>query len=306
MGCAQGSQAKLCLEPGASPHTFDTSSEPYEFLRENLITRHSMGVPDGIRGTRSEASERARFGPSQHGGPIWMNCSPADLVNILPRALGANASGTTFALAESIQPFGAMVDRVTAVFKYNDCVIDKLLLSGESTGGEQPDFIQMVLVLIAKSSDNSIEGSATFPTLTLGVTAAHAPYVFQDTVFTLGGAARETKRFRLLIDNAVQPRWVNSRNPTALCPTRRVVSLQTVHPFDTDTDDLYAQALAGAAGSLAITNGTVSTTFTFGKLQVPKEDPNVQGKQEIDLSLMMVARKDGSTAELTVTNDSTP
>lgn len=307
MGCAQGSQARLCFEPGASPHTFDTSSEPYEFLREKIVTKHTLGVPDGIRGTRSEASERARFGPSMHGGPIYMNVSPADLANILPRALGANASGTTFALAETLQPFGVMIDRVTAVFAYADCYIDKLMLMGRSGGGEQPDFIQMVMQILAKSSDNSLDnGSLTYPTLTLGVTAAHAPYVFSDSVFTLGGAARETNAFRLLIDNAIQPRWVNSRNPTALCPTRRVISLQTAHPFDADTDDLHGQALAGATGSLAITNGTVSTTFSFAKLQVPQEDPNVEGKQEIDLELMMVARKDGSTAEMTVTNDSTP
>ena len=58
--------------------------------------------------------------------------------------------------------------------------------------------------------------------------------------------------------------------------------------------------LAGAAGSLAFANG--STAFNFGTLQVPAESPATGGKQEILLRLNMVARKTGSTLELSVSN----
>lgn len=42
------------------------------------------------------------------------------------------------------------------------------------------------------------------------------------------------------------------------------------------------------------------------KLQFSDESPSVAGKREITLQLRGTARKSGSTAELTVTHDSTP
>jgi hypothetical protein len=76
---------------------------------------------------------------------------------------------------------------------------------------------------------------------------------------------------------------------------------------------LYAQALAGAAGTLVLTNalgGTppdgYQTTFSFATLQVPDRSPNVPSRDEFFLSLEMLARRVGSTPELTVTHDSTP
>jgi hypothetical protein len=76
---------------------------------------------------------------------------------------------------------------------------------------------------------------------------------------------------------------------------------------------LYAQALAGAAGTLELTNalgGTppagYRTTFSFATLQVPDRSPNVQSRDEFFLSLEMVARSVAGAAELSVTHDSTP
>src|SRR5688572_9315496 len=106
MACAQGSLSALYVEPGASTHTFDSSSERYEFLYETLQKRPRIVGGNGIRGTRAQSVERTRLGAYPVGGRIAMNVSPADLDLWLPRILGATESSDTFATAESLPSFG--------------------------------------------------------------------------------------------------------------------------------------------------------------------------------------------------------
>lgn len=80
---AQGSQARLCFEPGAAPHTFDTSSEPYDFLYEGLRKQGRIVGGRGIRGTRSRSVERTRQGAYPVGGRIAFNISPAEFLDLI-------------------------------------------------------------------------------------------------------------------------------------------------------------------------------------------------------------------------------
>jgi hypothetical protein len=109
--------------------------------------------------------------------------------------------------------------------------------------------------------------------------------------------------FELAIDNRlVTDRFMNSITVVTLPEGDRMITLRTTHAWASQNTDLYNQALAGAAGALAFSNGGSSTAFNFGALQVPAESPGTAGKQEILLRLNMVARKTGSTLELSVTN----
>ena len=90
----------------------------------------------------------------------------------------------------------------------------------------------------------------------------------------------------------------------------RTIVLNTMHAWAPANTDLYAQALAGAAGTLQLTNalgGTpptgYQTMFNFATLQSPDRSPNVSGRQEVFLNLEMLARKVGGTPELAVTHD---
>jgi hypothetical protein len=301
---SQGAQAKLCIEPGSGPHTFDTSSEPYEFLSENLIGRQPILPNTGIRGTRSEHSIRTRYAPKTVSGTITLEPSPLDLDLWLSRILGAAESSDSFALAETLPAFGIMIDRVAKVYSYSDCYVNKATFSG-SQGGK----IQLVLDIIG--TDFSVGNAGTFPALTLGVLPANQPYAFTDGVFTLAGSARVTKSFELVIDNKLESRVSNSLTVTSITPQDRIVSLKTVHPYTSAETDLLGQALYGATGSIALTpiGGGMSgvlTTFTFGRLQVEDENPVVPGKTAIEMTLNMIARMTGTTRELVVTHDPVP
>lgn len=300
---AQGAQARFCAEPGAAPHTFDTSSEPYDPLSEALRKQGRVVGGNTIRGTRSRSVERTRYGAYSVGGQVILNISPADLDNWLPRMLGANESANSFALAETLPSFGVLVDRVTQTFEYKDCMVSRWLIHGQQGAGDgDPDLLTLVLDILAKDEATG----TSFPTLTLPTATNVYPYVMGDcSTLTLAGAARKMKEFWLAGNNFVQPRFVAGTLTAArLSPRDRLVNFRAIFPYDDDHDDLYGQALAGATGTLTFTNSATSksTSFVFGTLQCPDHSPTVPGKTEINLTIEGTALKVGSTTELATSN----
>ncbi len=301
---AQGSQSRMCFEPGAAPHTFDSSSEPYDPLYESLQKRGRIVGGNTIRGTRSQASERTRYGHYSVGGRVAFNISPADLDLWLPRMLGANESTDVFALADTLPSFGILVDRVTQTFQYKDCVVGRWLIHGKAGPGDgDPDLLQLILDIVAK---DEVTGTS-YPSLTLPVASNVAPYVMSDcSTLTLNGASRLMKEFWLAGNNFVQRRWVNSITATRLTPRDRLINFRAIFPYDSDHSSLYGQSLAGATATLTFTNSAISKSvqFVFGTLQSPDISPNVQGKQEINIQIDATARMVSTTRELVVTSTS--
>lgn len=303
--CAQGAMSRFYTEPGSSPHTFDSNSETYEFVYETLQKHARIVGGNAIRGTRSAAKERTREGAYSVGGLIVVQPSPAFLDLWLPRILGATEASDVFALSETLPSFGVLMDKVTQTFQYTDGMVSKALFSGQAGPAEGgPDIITLALQLVffTRTLGTSV------PNVSLSTASNNSIYVHSDAVFTFGGAAREVKDWSVMVDNHVKQRFTNSLSATKSCPASRTVAVSARLPYDTDTDDLLDQATAGASGTIALTNAAqtgLTTTFNFAALQVPSEDPIVRGKTEIDLFLNMIARKSGSTAELSVTNDST-
>jgi hypothetical protein len=280
--------SRFYVEPDAAPHTFDVNSESYEFLYESVQKRQKIVGGQGIRGTREESQESTRLGAYTVGGRIAMNVNPLMLDLWLPRILGTAENADSFALAESLPSFGLLFNRVTQTFQYTDCVVSRAMFR--------------VLEVVGKTETTGTSA----PAVSIATTATSTQdYLISDGVFTFASSAREVKEFVILIDNHIQPRWVNSLTATALCPRGRTIAVQARLPYDSGTSNLYGQARAGAAGTIVFTNSTVSTTFTFGTLQSPDESPIVRGKTEIDLILNLIARKTGSTASLAVSSDST-
>jgi hypothetical protein len=300
MPCAQGALSRLCVEPGPSPHVFDTSSEAYEFLREDLSRTPTRIRSNGIRGTRSRASERTRPGPFQIGGSVTFNPDPAMLDLWLPRILGAPAAGTTFAVAETLPSFGILIDRVTNTFQYKDCVVNQAVLRGRANGGgENPEPLELVIAPLFRGYE---EGTA-FPAVTLPTGANSAPYIFEDGVFTVDGIAYEIKAFAMAVSNALYARRVNSLYPTALCPTDRVVQLQAQVPYD--AAGMVTNAAATKAATLTFTNGAMSFSISLAGLEMENPNPSVRGKTEIDVMVVGLAASVATTKEIVVTNDST-
>ena len=286
-----GFSARMCFQT-ALP--IDTGATPVAFLDENLALKGELIRSQGTYGTRSYHKERTRTGKQVVAGTINAEVTPALLVFILPRILGADASGTTFALAEALPAFQIAIDRGTKVFTYADCVISKATFKG-AAGGQ----VTVALDILGVSETVGTD----FPTLTVPV---DVPYIFSDGALSLASTAYQMMDFELSIDNKCEARWTNSNSATRIAPVdMREVALSLTTPFTSTEYALYNTAIAGIAGSVTITNGTVSCTFTLANLQAPPESPVVAGKGEIPLKLNYMAGMTGTTKELVVTNDST-
>jgi len=299
---AQGALTRLFVEPGAAPHTFDSSSESYEYVSESVKKRGRVIGATGIRGTRSSPKERARLGAYTVGGRIVFNVDPGMLDLWLPRILGGTESVDVFPLAETLPEFGLLFNRVTTTFEYKACQVARAMFRGQAGPGDgDVNLIEMVIEVMAK--DEATGTSA--PSVTLSTSANTAPYVHSDATFSFNSGARQPREWWVMIDNHLQARWVNSLTATRISARDRTVVCRIAVPYDDDAANLYTQSADGASGTVTLTNGNMSTLFTFANLKPVTESPVTPGKTELELYVNMVARMDGSTRELVVTSDST-
>lgn len=304
---ANGALARICFEPGASPHTFDTNSEPYSIIQENVRLVSNWIEDPGLTGSRSVQYTQRRRGPSWIQGRIRMRMRPAELDLLLPRILGASEVPVdTFNVANDVPTFGILIDRVTQTFQYRDCKVARCIITGRSSAlqGDNPQPIELTLDILGRSR---VLGTS-YPALTLGSTAPYLPYIFEEGAITLNGGARDLIDFQLIIDNRLRPRFVNSLTPVDICPFgSRMVMLRTTTPFTSSELNLIGQAEGGAAGSLVWTSSgtpTISTTVSFGRLQtLDDNDPSINGQEEIPLITEMLASANGATNEITFIND---
>lgn len=287
--------AVKCAMIGALP--FDGTATPIEILSESLKKTNTIQNTQGMYGTRSQHAEKSRLGQGAVAGTIEFVMSPAALVFLLPKILGANASGTTFALADTMQTFAMQIDRGTKVFNYTGLMVNKATF--KSSSGQ---FVNVSLDLIGV--DEAIVAAGGGQSLT---TPVDAPYQFEDGVMTIASTGYTMFDFELTIDNKLTSRFGNSLTATRISPSDlREVSLTTTTPFGSGEYALYNLASAGVAVSLALTNGGLSTTFTLPAVQFPAESPTAGGKGEIPLKLSGIARMTSTTAELSISHDSTP
>lgn len=252
-------------------------------LSSTLGKREVLLQRNGLRGTRSHFDTDARKGPQHVGGSINLEPSYAELVALVALAIGAG--GNT---SNALTAFNTVVDKVEKVDTYTGCKIGRMTLSGTQGG-----IISCSLDVLGKTE--------VVNTGTVAAPQSAIPFIMSDLVLTLVSVARETHSFTLVIDNMLDgERFLNALTLSQIVELDRVVTLTSTHPYNDTNYALYDQAIAGAAGTLALNNGTNTGTFSFGRLQVPAESPDVPGKQELMLTLNMIASKvNGSAANTT-------
>ncbi len=318
---AIGAHGELLVEPGASTHTFNSSSERYEILRESIQAVTGTIERDGFRGSRSLRSAHVKNGVRAVGGSISINPSPADLDFWLPRVMRLGESANVFALGDSVDPtvikFGVMIDRVTDNFTYTDCQVARATFRGSP--GQLLE-LQLDIIGLNELTENLGTGAA-FPTggdiPAWNDTLDFEPYVYHEGALVLDdlGTADDPFDFELVIDNAMSPRFVMSQTATEISPADSIITLTLTCPYDTDHRDLYRASEKGVpdGGTLTFTNATLSTVFTFQHLRGGDASPTLNSKGELRFGVPFRARASGTETvqgildrdELSITNDST-
>jgi hypothetical protein len=290
-----GFQSRLSM--AATGTAIGSYTEAYEFVSESVRKSQQILDTAGIRGSRSHPKERTRDGTYTVQGTIRLHATPSMLALLLPRILGANASGTTFALAETLPEFDLLIDRVARRFVYGNCKIGKATFRCQAGG-----LLELELEVQGKTEADS---ATSFPSISA---PTDIPYVWSDATCTLLSTSRIVTQWELAIDNVPNVRFSNSQSATDIQITDRIVTCSLMTPYTSDETDLYGQNVASsAAATFSLTNGGTSISFAIANLQIPDNSPVVESRTgEIMLSLQGTAKMSGSTRELIVTNDSTP
>lgn len=289
--------ASACVFGQLGSATSGTADTPISFLSESLVKTGTHTTDDGIRGTRSEASERIRAGNYAVSGTLVCQPNYTELVDLL-KWIGFSASGTSFTLTETLTSRDVTIDRVGKVFTYAGCYVNRATLT--SSEG-QP----LTLSLDVVGKTESVGNAGTFPGLTHSLAA---PYMHNtDSTFTLVSSARAVKSCSVTFDNMLIAAFNNSQTASFIVPGGRKIMVDLVVPYSSSETDLYAQAVAGSAATIAYVQGNTSLSMAFATLQFPDRSPNMPNKYgEIVMSMSGQARKSSTTSECVITFDSTP
>lgn len=283
--------------------TFDSGSFWAEFISESIVQNKSVLNTSGIRGTRSQASERNRWGNEAPSGTIEAEASRALLDQLLYAALGTAENSNVFDPAESIPDFYFLIDKGSDIALVSEAKVGSLTLTGE-----QSQIIRVSAAIEAESISwgQSWPGTPPAPDIT-------RPYFFSDASnVTLLSVARQIFSFGLTIDNALSAdQFANSltRNELIL-PTDRIVTVELAVAANTTNKDLLAPgAIGGAQVQLVLTNADEASsvlTITLGRVTFNSASlvTNGKGQQLIQLTGQSRALGHaGATAkDITVTN----
>lgn len=271
-----GSLAKLAMD---TILPFDTSSTPFEFIREDLVSSKTHIESNGIRGTRSRFSKRVKVAAEDISGSILMNPSVTEIDSLMPKVMGSGSTfGTPSTGVEVLPTFQIMIDRIANTHTYVECVVSSCTIRGVK--GQPLEFTLNI------EAETSVSGE-TFPAITIDSDASF--FIFSECALTLAGSSRLIEEFTLTIDNVVRTdRRFNSLTRVNMPALDRIVSLGCTVPYTPDNAALEDQAVAGAAGSLVLTDTESSPTtytFTFANVKSESEHPSVTGREEISLPL---------------------
>ncbi len=285
---AQGALAQMAFDATA----ITASSTAVEFISTTLKRRDTHIYSRGIRGTRSRSKSRARIARTEVSGQIVMEPSPSEIDFLLPYILGGTTSMGSTDVADALPEFVIGIDKITKVYTYAGCRVARAVFSAQS--GQA---IQLTLDIEAETETEGAAGS--FPSITLPTDNF---FVMSDATLTLLATARKFGSFSLTIDNMLDTdRYLNSTTRTEIAPQDRQVRLELNAPFTSDNADLYAAAIAGAAGTLAISDGTTTYTMSFGNTKIPAEGADVGGKSELMLPLAVdLFNDDAGNSELKI------
>lgn len=312
--CAQGALSTLFVSRAStSPRNFATAGdiERWDFLSESLRDRAKIEPNLGITGTLSQIGERTKETAHPVDGVLVSNPSPLWFHNWMSSILGGAGSTslgvTTFLPANSLPDSDILLNKVNGIFQYNQCYVNRAIISGKSGRGETVSPIQIALELVCKTETEQLI-SYTLPTTSLPVGDDARVYSFDaDTAlnFTIDGTPTdvEMKWFQLYIDNNITRRWVNSPNATSFCSGQRTIALRAGCAYTSANSGYRAKLQAGVPGYLRFQiSADYYTKFTFPNLKAFVPTPVVQGKQEIETDFPLIAYTLAGAPEVTVTN----
>lgn len=286
------------LSQGGGIGNTSTVDQRFDFRSESLTLIEDVVNGNGVRGTRSHSVERLRAGLRRIGGGIELQPSAVEWAYFLQWILGGG-NATVPALADTLPSRYVVFDRITKVFTYSGCKVDRATIRAT-----QGNLVSLSLDIVGMNE--TVGNSGSFPAnLTLDTTTT--PFYFGDLAITVGGTTLTPKDFTLTINNAIdRNRFFNSQELVSVETWDRSITFSTMLPYG-DFSAIYGSGSPpGAVMNATFTNGNVSLAFNAPALVFMRDSPNIDGRTEIMLPVSGRLYKSGSTAELLCSLDSSP
>lgn len=280
----------------------------FDFMRGSIGKRQELLNGNGLRGTLEEDISRIRTNFYRVNGSISFQPNAIELSLLLPWILGANVSGTTFALADSLQTRYVQTDQVVKVFAHAGCAVNRATFrasQGEALSVDLDIIGQTEGAIVTSTYTEGVPGSSgTFPSI--AIDTATGPFIFTDLALTVGGNTYNARDLTIVVDNGIDAnRMFNSATLVSAVKMQRKITFRTELPYG-DAAAVYGAGAGGLAVVATFTNGTVSIVFTMPAVAFPADAPRIQGRNETMLTIEGNAYHTGSSDSLTVTLDSTP
>jgi hypothetical protein len=303
---ALGSFARLLVQDGSTPRTFNGSSERYAFIYETLGSRRTRQGRRRIVGSRDLYDRGMRPHSYVISGRLGLQPGPADLTKWLPRIFGSTFSSGTLVPGDELPSFDMLIDRENGIWLYTNCrVASAIFTAGQKLGSEEEELIELALTIVAETETDGQSWPGSPPEVPDA--AANAPYGHWETSLTLNSNARLQDNFVLSIDNDIYMAARGSLTPNCIRAGDRSIRLTTRNPFTAATQaEALAMWSASLAGSLSFSSNNMSTVFSFPKLSNSYNTPNVTSKNEIPLELRLEAARTAADPTVTITHDATP
>lgn len=274
----------------------DTTYNALEFLEGTTLGANETFLDtNGIRGTRQHRAERVRRTQRQTSGTLQLAPVASELDLLLPWILGTAKTNdaTPIPIAETVPARYIKTFRDGTKHLYDGLKVNRAVFSA-AEGGPLGLSIDVLGVDEATDAD-------TTETDTIDDDAG--PYVLSDGALTVGGTSYQFRSVQIEINNALQVKFNNSATPTAIHATDLMIQVSLSLPYG-DATALYGSAISGVAVVATFTNGNRSLVFTLAGVAAPKQPLPIGQRAARDLNWTGMARRTGSTAPLTVTNDS--
>ena len=295
---SMGFKSQMAINPiGGGTTVFNGSSVRLEYLSHDIKESIELVQDEGLRGTRTRASERVAQGLIKIGGSVTFEPTPIELEVLMPFILGTASSAGTYAEADTLPDMSLMIDQVSEVNTYLRRV------SKATFSGDPGKKLKLKLDVVGKTMTQGAAGS--FPGTVPAIDLSNRPYMFWDSGsgITIGGTTYAFDKFEFSIDNKIEPTFMQGQTATDLEPTDREVTLSIETRYTSTEATLFAAIRAGTpqSGSIAFTNGANTFGITFGKLIGFSESVTVPGRQHLRLPLKYQVYGIGTTKEVVIT-----
>lgn len=297
MAAAITTLSKLIISDSADHLTNPLRLDFAEFDIGIMLEQKNM---NGTRGKYDEDIERVRvnrttISPRYRGEPTAL-----EWATLLPWALGATASGTTYALGNNVyQKYMRFDPSNGKKWQFVGVAVDALTM--RSSSGEP---LSCDLDLVGMTYSNPVD---SFPAGNLDITTQ--PFLLSDCVLTWDGSTRNFRDMSVSVRNNIdRGRFLNSQTLTATNKLHREIVWSIELPSG-DYDSLWDSgdgANSGANLSAVFTNGATSITLASTAVNLIPVAPMHPFQNEGMLRLEGKAYSLAGASSFTVTLDSTP